>query len=1002
MKKSIALMLAIALILPVPSAFAEDITLRPEVLVPELSGLPVSLEGAQEIQSQPKAGELVKLAQYTDISGNGFQADIVEMTFQGIFKSYGSGKFNPKGTLTKQDALTLLVRMMGQETTVQQGVLTTAQGQSAEAVSRMMQQAYADQAVTLGILTADENSSLDQAATREQIAVWTARAINLQPDFSDVDGIYTFKDVQSVAPQNRGLLEALLREKIFTTDTGGLFNPARKVTRDEMASILSEVSPRLYTNRNLAALSGMVAGITTQSQSEAGGVIITKTITLRGIDGTVSKILTTTQSKTGIATDFGVYKGGKVTGSSGLALGDQVEFITRNNLAVFAQVLNDGTILDRLKADNLQGDNLRTYYGTIYSRIGETRKEGDKTFAVDRIRVKNHTGQTFDIVVKTDAATGIRNDIFVTKNGTSGGSALLQIGDFIEYTVKDPDILVFAVAKPGQASEVKGTVRNVTIPETGTSSLTVQDYANVIGVYPVAEYADISINTGYAKLADIKYAMPVVLTLNNGFITRIAAETFSNPGYIDPANRMVSGTIKSISGDYVTLQAPDGSNTGYTINAQSQLTKNGQPVTFSALKTGDRVKLYFPDLYAAIPSKVEIEGPEQLIQGVYTGKVSQVNGATGLISLKNPSLLKNDQWTATGQYLQDFYLTPTTTLYAQGRKISVNDLKNYYLGGEIYIALKDGYTRPEVVKLMVKSGGERQYASGVYKVDQAIGRLELDNRTNITYNEGTIFLRDDRLVDMTNLTSDDSVALVANFLSGQTQAAVVTLNNTRQLQLGGFYVGYVDTVYSSRVNLEYTSKFTDNIMPEVVTGETTPLYFGNGSRIRDITDEDDVITLTPYTFFNGEYSKEENEDTDDTGLDYERYYAMAYTDENGEIVDLTLRKKALFKGNDLDDTLEKESALNDEMDDQLARLVVTKGTVTGLDTDWERIQMINGMDWIESQKEWNVNRTDMYVGAQDALIVRNNKPISFEDIQPGDRIQVIRMRGAAVLVVVEE
>lgn len=1002
MKKSLALLLALALILPLPSAFAEDITLRPEVVVPELTGLPVSLEGAKEIQSQPKGNELVKLAQYTDISGNGAQNDIVRMTFEGAFKSYGSPVFYPKNAVSKREALTLLVRMLGQDAAVQQTVLAASQGQSAETVANQMWQAYADQAVTLGVLTADEYSGLDQAATREQIAVWTARAIALQPDFADVDGIYTFKDVQSVQTQNRGLLEALLREKIFTTDTGSLFNPARKVTRDEMASILAEISPRLYTNRTLAALSGIVAGITTQNQSEAGAVITTKTITLRGIDGTTSKILTTTNSKTGIATEFGVYKGGKVTNSGGLALGDQVELITRNDLAVFAEVLNDGTILDRLKADNLQGDNLRTYYGTVNSRISETRKEGDKTFAVDRIRVKNHTGQTFDIVVKTDAATGIRSDIFVSKNGVTGGAALLQNGDFIEYTVKDPDLLIFAVAKPGQVSEVKGTVRSVAIPETGTGTLTVQDYANVIGVYPVAGYADISINTGYAKLDDMKYAMPVVLTLNNGFITRIAAETFSNPGYIDPANRMVSGTVKAISGDYVTVQAPDGTSTGYTLNTQSQLTKNGQPVTLAALKTGDRVKLYFPDLYAMTPSKVEIEGPEQLLQGIYTGKVAQVNGASGLISLKNPSLLKNDQWAATGQYLQDFYLTPTTSLYAQGRKISVNDLKNYYLGGDIYIALKDGYTRPEVVKLVVKNGGERQYASGVYKVDQAIGRLELDNRTNIAYNEGTIFVRDDRIVDMSNLTSDDSVALVANYLSGQTQAAVVTMNNTRQLQLGGFYVGYVDAVYSSRVNLEYTSKFTDNIMPEVETGETTALYFGNGSRIRDITDEDAVATLTPYTFFNGEYSKEENEDTDDTGLDYERFYAMAYTDENGEIIDMTLRQKALFKGDDLDDTLEKESELNDEMDDQLARLVVTKGTVTGLDTDWERIQMKNAMDWIEYQKEWNVNRTDMYVGAQDALIVRNNKPITFEDIQAGDRIQVIRMRGNAVLVVVEE
>lgn len=1002
MKKPIAILLALTLILPLSSVYAEDITLRPDVVVPELVGLPLSVEGAAEIQSQPKAAELVKLAQYTDIGGNAAQNDIVRLSFEGIFKNYGDGKFNPKGVLTRQDTLTLLVRMLGQEAAVQQGVLTASQGQSAAAVANLMKQAYVDQAIVLGILTEAENTSLDQPATREEAAVWTARAIALEPDFSDVDGIYTYKDVQSVKPENRGLLEALLREKIVTMDTGGVFNPARRVTRDEMAGILAEISPRVYTNRNLSALSGMVAGITTQDQSEAGGVLTTKTITVQGIDGTVSRLITTLNSKTGIKTDFGVYKNGKVSTSEGLALGDQIDVVTRDGLAVFAEVLNDGTILDRLKSDNLQGDNLRTYYGTIYARIPETRKEGDKTYAVDRIRVKNHTGQTFDIVIKTDAATGIRSDIFVTKNGVSGGASLLQNGDFIEYTVKDPDILIFAVAKPSQVSQIKGTIRTVTAPETGVATLTVQDYANVIGVYPVAGYADISINTGYATLKDLKYAMPVVLTLNNGFITRIGAETFSNPGYIDPDNRMVSGTVKSISGDFVTVQAADGTSTGYTINSQSQLTKNSQPVAFAVLKAGDRVKLYFADLLSMTPKKVEIEGPEQLVQGVYTGRVSQVNGANGLISLKDPSLLKNDQWAATGQYMQDFYITPAATIYAQGRKISINDLKNYYLNGEVYIALKDGYSRPEAIKVVVKNGGERQYSSGVYKVDQAIGRFELDNRTNVAYNAGTIFLRDDRLVDMSNLTSQDSVSVVANYQTGDTQAAVVSLNGSQQLQLGGFYVGYVDAVYSSRVDLEYASRLTDNVMPAVDTGETASLYFGNASRITDVTDEDNPEVLTPYTFFNGEYSKEENEDTDDEGLDYERYYALAYTDANGEIIDMMIRKSALFKGNDIDNTLEKETRLDDEMNDQLDLLVVTKGTVTSLDTVWNRIQMTNAMDWIEYQKEWNVNRTDMYVGVQEALIIRNNRPITFEAIQPGDRIQVVRMRGNAVLVVVEE
>lgn len=1002
MKKTVAIMLILALGLSPASVLAEDITLRPEVVVPELVGLPLSTEGARELQADLKGPELVRLTQYSDLGGSSQAKDAVRMTFEGAFKSSGSGRFNPKSTITRQDALTLLVRMLGQEAAVQAAVLGASQGQGADSVASQLRQAYADQAATLGIRTADESGSLDQAATRQEIAVWTARAIGLQPDYADVDGIWTYKDSQAVRPENRGLLEALLKEKIMTADAGGLFNPARTVTREEMAGLLAKISPRLYENRTLAVISGMVAGVTTQETTESGARITTRRVTVRGIDGAVTQVLAVNNSRTGTSSDFGVLKGGRVTGSAALAAGDQIELVTRNDLAVFAEVLSDGTILDKLKTDGMAGENLRTYFGTVHDRIAETRKEGDRTYSVERLRVKNHTGQTFDIVVRTDAATGVRSDIYVLKNGVSGGAALLQKGDFIEYTVKDPNLLVYAVAKPAQVSEVKGTVRAVAVPEGGPTTLTVQDYSNVIGTYPVAGYADISINTGYAKATDLKYAMPVTVTLNNGIITRIAAETFSNPGYIDPANRMVFGTVKSLMGNLLTLQKQDGTTGLYSLEGGSQLTKNGQPVSLGVLRAGDRVKLYFPDMTTLVPSKVEIEGPEQLIQGVYAGRLAQVNGATGLISLKDPTLLKNTQWTSSGAYMQDFYLPSDGAVYAQGKKITVNDLKNYYLNAEVYVARKNSYSRPEALRVVVKNGGERQFASGIYKVDQALNRLELQNRTNILLNSGTIVLRDDRLVDPGNITAQDTVSVISNYLAGLNQAAVVSLSGLQQLQLGGLTVGYVDVVYSGRVDLENHARLENNVMTQVDTGEPASLYFGTGTRITDVTDEDKPVTLTPYAFFHGGYDKEENEDTDNEGLDYERYYALAYSDQNGEVVDLMLRKSALFKNNDLDNTVERESRLDDEMNDQLADLVVTKGTVSGIDATWKRFRLSNGSDWIESLKEWNLNRSDINVAAQETLMVKNNRPITFDDIRIGDRIQVVRLRANSVLIVVEE
>lgn len=1002
MKRQVLTFLVMASLVVSSSVYGEDITLNPEVVVPELQGMPIATDTIEDVASHPKGAELKQLTQYTDLGGSSYANEAARMTFEGVFKNNGSKVFNPKGVLSKQDVATLLVRMMGAESTVQQGVLSTAQGLDNQTVQGMLKEAYITQATTLGILTANEIGQMDEPATREDVAVWTARAINLQPDYQDVDGVYTYKDVSAVKPENKGTLEALLKEKIFATDKGGLFNPSRTVSRGEYATVLAEISPRLYTNRNLATFAGMVVGISNKTENQPGGTVTSREILLKATDGTMKRLTTTLDSQTGQRTEFGVYKGGRVTGSESLAVGDQMEVVTRDSQAVYAEVLNDGSIVKRLQADSVGDAQTRTYFGTIYSRIEEVRSDGDKSINIQRIRIKNHTGQTFDLIISTDPETGIKTDVFVLKNGTAGGAGLLNVGDSIEYVVKDPDQVVYIQANPAVVREVKGTLRNIEIPTEGLAVISVLDYNNAIGQYPVASYADISVNTGYATVGDLKYGMPCTLTLNNGFVTALAAETFVNPGYIDPNNRMEMGVVQSVDSNQVTITRGDGTTTTFFTDEGTRYRKSGEDVNFTTLRPGDRVKLYFAELYALVPSRIEIEGPEQLLTGVYTGKIKSVNSGTKAITLQNPMVYKNGQWSSTGEYLLDVYLSGDAVIFAGGKAVKIEDLKNYYGQSDVYVAIKDGYSRPEAVKLIVKAGGERLYSTGLNQVDLPLNQFELDNRINVGYNDGTIFIRDNRLVDPSTINTSDSVSIVTNAVGSENRAAVVDLNGTKALKLGGLWLGYVDIVYSNRIDLKYYSEMDGNAFTRVYTGAAKPLYYGTASRVRDVSDEDNIISLTPYTLFNGSYSMEENEDTNGDGLDFERFYGIAYLDPNGEVVDMLLRQKELFKGYDLDDTVETEGRLDDEINDQLESLVITKGTVAGMDTDWSRLQLRDSYDWINVHNTWNQNRTDTYIEISETLVVKNNKPITFEEIQTGDKVQVVRLREDAVLVVVEE
>lgn len=1000
MKRHLAMVLAASLILTgSPVAFGEDITLKPEVRVPELVAAALSQEGAKELLAHPKGTEIAVNARFSDIAGSSDKTSILRMAVEGVI-SKGT-KFRPSDPITRQEALVYLVRMRGNEAAVQQRLATNAGTNPANYYNSLFRE-YANEAATLGIITPGEEGTLEAAATKEEIALWLSRTINLTPGYGDQNVLNSMSDASAVAPANRAQIEALLSERIMTADQGSKFNPKRTVSRGEMASLLARSTDRLYTARTLASVFGIVSGATTAPRYEGGATISESVYTIKGLDGTVTTVKISDNSKTKQKTGFAVLKNGSVGQSSLLAVGDQIELLTQGGQLILAQVYTDGTVLQRLKADALKDQTLRTYYGTANSRIQENRQLNGRMYKTDRIRIKNHTGQTFDMVVDTDAVTGVRNDIIVQRNGKTGGIDLLQMGDALEYAVKDPNILLYVTANPGSSSQVKGTVRLVEPAGTdGLAHLTVLDYANAIYRYPVAGYADISMNTEFSKLSDLRFGQNVVLYLNNGLITKADAETFTSPGYIAPESKMRIGTVQGVNGSTITLKAEDGSVSQLALEETTVVRKNSQNVSQSSLQPGDRIKAYFDSVDTAAPSRIDVEGKEQLIKGVYKGKIQQVNAAKNELILRDPQVLKNNQWVSTGNYTQAVEMEANAPIYSRGSVVKLSSLKPGYINSDVYIALKDSYGKDIAVKALLKNGSERMHYDRIRTLSQSIQKFELDNRINYAFNDGTILVKDARLVDLTALSEKDSALVISGFSGGNHTAGVINLVPGVASRLKNIYIGTLEEIYSGQFTIRSFYKQNGNEFNPINTQDDITIGYGGDTQIFDVTN-DTAKSITPSQLFNGGYSKAENPNSDGRGLPYEHWYAVIVTDENQDAYSIMLRHNAILENQDIDNTFISSTAQREEMDKVMKQVVFTRGTIAGKDSTWNRIKMQDSSDYASFNGQWVPNSTETYVAASDTIILKNNKPVAFENLELGDRINVIKVKGNALVVIVED
>lgn len=190
---------------------------------------------------------------------------ITKLALLGIVDGKSAGIYDPGSSVTQEEVVTMLVRMLG---------LEEAASQLPAFASDLEVSAYAKNylfmALEKGIISYPEESATSgtgwgtRPASRDWVAKLVIRAIGKQKEAEELAAQATrFVDDADIPSGTRGFINEAVALKIVDGMDDGTFKPAKSVTRAEMATFLSRTSP--YMDSTDIAVLGIVDSVSTGS-----------------------------------------------------------------------------------------------------------------------------------------------------------------------------------------------------------------------------------------------------------------------------------------------------------------------------------------------------------------------------------------------------------------------------------------------------------------------------------------------------------------------------------------------------------------------------------------------------------------------------------------------------------------------------------------------------------------------------------------------------------------
>jgi hypothetical protein len=246
---------------------------------------------------------------------------IMRLASKGVFTGYEDGTFKPHQTVSRIEALTAAVRMMGlrEQAESEEEMRTELHFKDANKIVKQYPWAvgYVAVAVENGLFSETEDKvHPDKPADRLWATMLLVKALGLKDEAqAKHNASLPFRDAKDIPAGAVGYVAVAIEKGLITGYQDRTFKPNRPVTRAELAALLDRTDSQIPDERTV---SGVVKAATN------GAIVVTKS--------------DNTDVVLPVAANAFIFRGGAKVDASALRAGDKVFVLTYNGEAVFIEV----------------------------------------------------------------------------------------------------------------------------------------------------------------------------------------------------------------------------------------------------------------------------------------------------------------------------------------------------------------------------------------------------------------------------------------------------------------------------------------------------------------------------------------------------------------------------------------------------------------------------------------------------------------------------------------
>ncbi|WP_153730548.1 hypothetical protein [Sporosarcina obsidiansis] len=362
------------------------------------------------------------------------------------------------------------------------------------------------------------------------------------------------------------------------------------------------------------------------------------------------------------------------------------------------------------------------------------------------------------------------------------------------------------------------------------SKVTIKNDAGRTITLSIDHYAQLTIDTVPVKIDAFKLGMEVEADVQLRRVKTLSGKTDTPPAVIETNGKVYSGIVSYMERNRkgLTIKLDDGRVKNVYLNSDTQFYKNDRLTDISSLYEGDRVKIKFSVYNSNYIMLLEILEPGVQVAGLYKGTLHRIDPISRKIIMRDETKFLNWHWFPnTLNSNSSYYYSAQTPIYLDNQPVPHDQLRKY-ANHKVYIATVNKHGKEQVERIIIQKNEERTYYEPLKSFNGKTKQVSLTTSESFHYHDGTILIRNGRLVEPEALGAYGTAFIAAAGPMNKQYANIIHISNdgldSPNLADHQIYYGRVSGVLGYQLRLSSPFALKQNVWSYSVDQD---FYFNN-------------------------------------------------------------------------------------------------------------------------------------------------------------------------------